>query len=88
MLRRGGRVRRSSSRSRTTAAASGAEERRRIFELFFSTRKGGTGLGLAIAQRIVTAHGGTIGFESEVGYGTRFTISLPLAAGAPARAAS
>lgn len=66
----------------------GAEERRRVFELFFSTRKGGTGLGLAIAQRIVTAHGGTIGFESEVGYGTCFTLSLPLAAAAPARAAS
>ena len=63
-------------------------DRRRIFELFFSTRKGGTGLGLAIAQRIVTAHGGMIGFDSDPGYGTRFTISLPLAVGAPARASS
>lgn len=65
-----------------------AGDRERVFELFFSTKKGGTGLGLAIAQRIVTAHGGTIGFEPCAPYGTRFTISLPVAAGAPARADS
>jgi signal transduction histidine kinase len=65
-----------------------AEDRARVFELFFSTRKGGTGLGLAIAERIVTAHGGTIGFEPGSAYGTCFTISLPVAAGAPARADS
>jgi signal transduction histidine kinase len=54
-------------------------DKARIFEIFFSTRKGGTGLGLAIADRIALAHGGTLAFETEEGYGARFWISLPLA---------
>jgi signal transduction histidine kinase len=59
-----------------------AEEQARIFEIFYSTRKGGTGLGLAIAERIARAHAGEISFESEPGTGTTFRVALPLASSA------
>jgi signal transduction histidine kinase len=54
------------------------ENRAKIFQLFFTTRKGGTGLGLANAFRFVQLHDGAIEFDSEVGRGTKFRISLPL----------
>ena len=38
----------------------------------------GSGLGLAIARRIIEAHGGRIGVQSEPGKGSRFTIHLPV----------
>ena len=54
-----------------------AAEQEKIFDLFYSTRKGGTGLGLAIAQRIAAAHGGRLGVRSTKGVGTTVTIELP-----------
>jgi two-component system sensor histidine kinase ResE len=38
---------------------------------------GGTGLGLAIVDRIVTDHGGTLAIHSEIGVGTRVSVTLP-----------
>ncbi len=51
----------------------------RIWEPFFTTRKGpeGTGLGLPMAASIAQAHGGTLRVASEPGQGTRFEIELP-----------
>ncbi len=41
----------------------------------------GTGIGLALTQRIVEAMGGAVGFESQLGQGSRFWLDLPLAPG-------
>lgn len=54
------------------------ENRAKIFQLFFTTRKGGTGLGLANTFRFVQLHNGSIEFDTEVGRGTTFRIELPL----------
>jgi len=40
---------------------------------------GGAGLGLTISKSIVEAHGGQISVQSEVGHGTTFTFTLPVA---------
>lgn len=48
----------------------------RVFELFYSTRKGGTGLGLAIVDRIARAHDADLAIQSVPGAGTTFSVSL------------
>lgn len=53
-----------------------------IFDKFVQVpgaQTGGAGLGLAISKSIVEAHGGQFGVQSEVGRGTTFTFTLPVA---------
>ena len=58
----------------------------RIFEQFYrgdtEHAREGSGLGLPLAKRIAQLHGGEIAVESRPGAGSRFTVTLPLAASA------
>jgi PAS domain S-box-containing protein len=60
-----------------------AEEQAEIFDIFSKAdastevTRGGSGLGLYLSKLIVEAHGGEIKFESKVGMGNTFSISLP-----------
>ncbi|HXH08977.1 MAG TPA: ATP-binding protein [Alphaproteobacteria bacterium] len=62
------------------------EEQAHIFQRFYRAtnthlqREEGSGLGLCIAQSIAEAHGGRIHVESTPGYGSTFTVFLPLLA--------
>lgn len=50
----------------------------KIFEPFFTTKTTGSGLGLACVERIIKDHNGTINVKSKIGFGTEFTIELPI----------
>ena len=54
------------------------EQLTNIFRPFYTTKGHGTGLGLSLARRMVESHGGTIGVQSTLGQGTRFTVELPV----------
>lgn len=62
------------------------EDTERVFEEFYRAPdarafvKEGTGLGLSIAKAVVEAHQGTIKVHSQVGRGTQFELTLPVAA--------
>lgn len=61
-----------------------SEARAQLFRPFFSTKSGGTGLGMALARQILQEHGASIECESQMGEGTRFTLSFPRARAAAA----
>lgn len=61
-----------------TGKGIGPADLARVFEPFYSTRKGGSGLGLPTCRRIVDAHHGTISVDSTPGIGTRFVLSFPI----------
>ena len=52
-------------------------DKARMFDPFFSRRKGGTGLGLAVAHQIITAHRGEVSVDSEPGRGTVIEVVFP-----------
>jgi PAS domain S-box-containing protein len=51
----------------------------RVFEPFYSNRRGGTGLGLPIVQRIVEEQGGTVSVSNRSEGGAAVAVVLPLA---------
>lgn len=59
-----------------------SQDQERIFEPFHRADNvgtiRGTGLGLAITKRAIDLHGGTITFESQLGVGTTFTVTIPM----------
>jgi two-component system, NtrC family, nitrogen regulation sensor histidine kinase NtrY len=50
----------------------------RMFEPYFSTKRGGTGLGLVIVNRIISDHNGFIRVKDNIPKGTIFSIELPV----------
>ncbi|HYL91860.1 MAG TPA: ATP-binding protein [Alphaproteobacteria bacterium] len=54
------------------------EVRDKIFNLYFTTKKGGSGIGLAMTYRVVQLHHGSVEFDSMEGSGTSFYLRFPL----------
>jgi PAS domain S-box-containing protein len=50
----------------------------KLFSPLFTTKSKGQGFGLAVVKRMTEALGGSVTFESKVGEGTKFIVSLPL----------
>jgi two-component system, NtrC family, sensor histidine kinase HydH len=67
-----------------TGCGMDADTQSRVFDAFYSTKRGGSGLGLPTVRKIILAHGGDIALQSEPGRGTQFTIKLPIPARLPA----
>jgi two-component system cell cycle sensor histidine kinase/response regulator CckA len=67
---------------RFTDTGAGIEKQNinKIFEPFFTTKKNGsgTGLGLSVVYGIMKAHHGFTEVQSEIGFGTEFTLYLPI----------
>jgi len=55
-----------------------AEDVEKVFQPYFSRRKGGTGLGLPTTRRIVEEHGGQVEVHTAEGRGSDFELRLPV----------
>jgi signal transduction histidine kinase len=64
----------------------GPEQREKVFEVFYSTRRGGTGLGLSIARRLALGHEAELSLHSRPGQGAVAKVLLPAARCRPAAA--
>lgn len=67
---------------RDTGPGIPAADRARIFESYIKGKtdhREGIGLGLAISRQLVEGHGGSIWVESEIGHGSTFYFTLPIA---------
>lgn len=60
-----------------TGRGMSAKELDRVFDPFFSGKKGGMGIGLYLTKKIIEAHDGKIRCESQLGKGTTFFIQMP-----------
>jgi PAS domain S-box-containing protein len=63
------------------------EVQEKIFELYFTTKKGGSGIGLAQTYQIMQWHYGAVEFDTILGAGTTFRLRLPALSPNPARQA-
>ena len=54
------------------------EAQEKIFELYFTTKKGGSGIGLAQTYQVMQWHYGSVDFETAEGKGTKFRLRLPV----------
>jgi DNA-binding response OmpR family regulator len=76
-------------RVRDTGRGIPVEELDKVFDRFYQasntgdTGDVGTGIGLALTKELVELHGGSIQVESEEGWGSTFTVRLPLDLDAP-----
>lgn len=61
-----------------TGSGISPEDKARLFEPYFSTKKGGMGLGLAIVNAIVSDHHGFVRVQDNTPRGTKFIIELPI----------
>ena len=63
---------------RDTGSGIPRDVQEKIFELYFTTKKGGSGIGLAQTYQILQWHYGSVDFESVEGKGTTFRLRIPL----------